>query len=267
MNEYQDINYRVMKDTVERCGSNPVLQKAVREAIQNEKVVLEDNPLWVEEGSGVGRILLSPEYTLEAAKKYAGRKIGVLNFANNHSIGGSPFTACAQEEALCHSTTLFPCLEAKDADFYKPHRDSFDRGELTDLGNDDLIFTPGVIVFKDWGSQPKLLPEEKWFSIDVITSAAPEISRANSVSESELRKILTQRIKRILDLASSEGDEVLILGAYGCGAFGNPPEVVASVTKDLLSHYSFDIVDFAIRGHGSGLDQNFLAFQKAFENQ
>lgn len=153
MNYYHDINYRVMKDTLEECDSNPVLQKAIRQSIQNEKAILENDPINAKEGPGAREIRLSPEYTLEAAKKYAGRKIGVLNFANNHSVGGSPFSADAQEEALCHSTTLYPCLKAKETDFYERHQTAFERGKLTSLGNDDAIVTPGVLVFKDWGGR------------------------------------------------------------------------------------------------------------------
>ena len=40
-------------------------------------------------------------------------------------------------------------------------------------------------------------------------------------------ELITSRIKKILDVAAKERVEVLILGAWGCGAFRNPREVVA----------------------------------------
>ena len=58
--------------------------------------------------------------------------------------------------------------------------------------------------------------------------------------------IITRRIKRILDVAAMERTEVLILGAWGCGAFKNPTEIVARVFFTLLKSYNFEIVEFAI---------------------
>ena len=41
---------------------------------------------------------------------------------------------------------------------------------------------------------------------------------------------------------------MLILGAFGCGAFQNPPEVVARAYKEVLAEfeYDFDTVEFAV---------------------
>lgn len=261
-NHYCEINQVVMDDTFRLCNSDPDLKAAISKSIENEKVVFEDEVFPESRGSLNQSIVLSPLFTLEAAQKYVGKKIGVLNFANNHHVGGSPFTACAQEESLCHSTTLYPCLLAKQKEFYLRHSADFAAGKLTNLGNDDAIFTPNVIVFKTTGSGPVLLPREQWFAIDVITSAAPQLSYYEPVDEDILRPVLYRRIKRILDIAKKEGDQVLILGAFGCGAFGNSPELVANVMKELLASYSFETVDIAIRGRGP--DRNFAVFKKVF---
>ena len=61
-----------------------------------------------------------------------------------------------------------------------------------------------------------------------------------------MTSILKSRIKRILDVAYLNNKEVLILGAYGCGAFHNPPEVVSKIFKELLANYDFEIVEFAV---------------------
>lgn len=265
MESKREINHRVMNDTLERYTSDPALKAAVAHSISKEKIILEDDVITTKYGNGVPSIVLSPEFTFEAAAKYVGQRIGVLDFANNHHPGGSPFSAGAQEESMCRSTTLFPCLLAKKNEFYKIHSDAFDNGHLTYLGNDDAIFVPDVVVFKSQESEPKLLPQEKWFLVDVIVSAAPETSRYGSLEEKVLRGILHKRIKRIMDIASSEGIEVLILGAFGCGAFGNPTHLVASVMKELVCQYSFKTVDFAIRGYGDGLDPNYIVFKNVFE--
>ena len=47
-------------------------------------------------------------------------------------------------------------------------------------------------------------------------------------------------------MAAHEGAEVLILGAWGCGAFGNDIAVVSKAFYTLLEHYDFEIVEFAL---------------------
>ena len=46
----------------------------------------------------------------------------------------------------------------------------------------------------------------------------------------------------------------MVLGAFGCGAFGNNPEVVANIYREVLGLRvtDFDIVAFAIHFAGAG---------------
>ena len=43
------------------------------------------------------------------------------------------------------------------------------------INNADIIYTPGVTVFKTDTSNPKLLDEKDWYDVDVITCAAPNL--------------------------------------------------------------------------------------------
>lgn len=73
-----------------------------------------------------------------------------------------------------------------------------------------------------------------------------------------------KRLSRILEVAAAGGNEVVILGAFGCGAFENPPEVVARASKKVIEKYkrSFKIIEFAI--YCSPRDeQNYTVFKKA----
>ena len=90
---------------------------------------------------------------------------------------------------------------------------------------------------------PKL-PHDEWYKVDVITCAAPDFRRVSYLPDN-YEALITSRIKKILDVACKERVEVLILGAWGCGAFKNPSEIVAKVFHTLLPNYDFETVEFA----------------------
>ena len=101
---------------------------------------------------------------------------------------------------------------------------------------------------------PTLLEEEAWLQCNVITCAAPNL-RTNkdgsvrvSITDEELENLHIKRMRRILSIAAARGNEVVILGAYGCGAFKNPPEVVAKAMKKVVEEFRnyFRVVEFAV---------------------
>lgn len=78
----------------------------------------------------------------------------------------------------------------------------------------------------------------------------------------ELEGLLTSRIKRIFLVAAGK-NEVLILGTFGCGAFKNPPEIVARAFKKVMQDYlhCFDCIEFAVY-HTKREIANYEAFFK-----
>ena len=207
------------------------------------------------------RVLVSMRRSLEAAAPYAreGKKTCVLNFASATNPGGGVLRgSSAQEESICRCSTLYFALNTDNLrkDFYQPHRAAGDP-----LYNDDAIYTPGVLVFKTDDDSPKTMPEADWYGVDVLTMAAPNLRENPSdymnpdagtkgvlLSNRELAALLEKRIRRMFEVAKEQGAEVLILGAFGCGAFQNPPAVVskvfAKVMRDYL--YDFEAIEYAI---------------------
>ena len=57
---------------------------------------------------------------------------------------------------------------------------------------------------------------------------------------------------------------LLYLGAFGCGVFGQNPYDVAKCFKDLLPHYNFKKVVFAIPDFNDG---NLEAFKEVFTEE
>lgn len=57
-----------------------------------------------------------------------------------------------------------------------------------------------------------------------------------------------KRVQRILDVAVLNREEVVILGAFGCGAFQNPPTIVAEAMTRAAEKYNhaFEIIEFAV---------------------
>ena len=58
----------------------------------------------------------------------------------------------------------------------------------------------------------------------------------------------------------------MILGAFGCGAFCNPPDVVAEAFAKWTSTYRtcFDVIEYAVY-HSIRETANFTVFKKAMK--
>lgn len=87
--------------------------------------------------------------------------------------------------------------------------------------------------------------------------------KSAKVTPAELETLLTARIRRIFEVAVANENEVLILGAFGCGAFRNPPEIVAKVFYNVMQDYIcyFDTIEYAVY-HNEREVANYEAFQR-----
>ena len=131
------------------------------------------------------------------------------------------------------------------------------------------IFTPNVI----FDPYPDTDHDNYVTKAHVITVPAPNISaykeHMGKAYDPEVAFVtMTERIKFVLDIAKREKCRELILGAFGCGVFGNDPKVVASLFKDMLTREQyegcFDKVIFAIPK--SDKNNNYNEFLKVFES-
>lgn len=173
----------------------------------------------------VTEVQVTNETTLGAARRLvaSGKRPLALNFANGVRAGGGFLAgARAQEEFLCRSSALHRTLA--DDPMYAEHR----KRPLPD-STDWAILSPDVPVFR--GEDGRAL-EEPWL-LDFITCAAPVAPR---VGLARARSILRHRIDRMLAIARSSGYTTLVLGAWGCGAFGNDPGRTATDFRDALEH-------------------------------
>ena len=63
-------------------------------------------------------------------------------------------------------------------------------------------------------------------------------------------------------MTTKEGNQVIILGAWGCGAFKNPVEIVARAFAELVKNYQFETVEFALATRN---DVRSSAFARALQ--
>ena len=271
-------NIEIFEDTQHLYKTNQRLVEAVNKSSSEQQMFGNRRCIIGFDGrtyAHPAKIIVSPKRTLEAAAPYAyaGKKTCILNFASATNPGGGVTKgSSAQEEAICRCSTLFPNLNEQRMwiTFYELHRHQHDP-----LHNDDCIYTPGVIVFKSDTDYPQLVPEDKWYSISVLTCAAPNLREKPSnsmnsgdgdaavhISREELQALHEKRMRKVLEIAWSKGNEVLILGAFGCGAFRNPPMVVAQAMKTVVQEYrkNFETIEFAVYCSPRD-DANYRVFQ------
>ena len=246
-------------------NSNRNLLESTQQAMQSTSIIYERINVESCLSNRTGEITVSEDTSFNAAKPYskAGSKVAVLNFASAvNPCGGVTIGAMAQEECLCRSSSLTPCLKQQYLmkEYYMPHRIS-----QNPMYSDKLIYTKGVMVFKDDNEVPQLMAESEWFNVDVITCAAPNISHMENVNENELSSVFQSRIRSILNAAIKNDADVIILGAFGCGAFKNPPQLVADAFKKVLVEEDyksyFEKVVFAIK---KSKNDNFNVFRNVF---
>jgi uncharacterized protein (TIGR02452 family) len=222
-------------------GERVALQPAIRQAMALRASIPPDEPLPPAErrAAAATRVQVANETTLAAAERLTRAGAGsvlALNFANGiHPGGGFLRGARAQEEVLCRSSALYATLEGDPmyvAHRQRPQPDS----------SDWAIYSPRVPVFRHDDGTPLEAP---WLTT-FLTCAAPY---APGVGQPRSGELLHRRIRRVLAIAHAMGHDALVLGAWGCGAFGNDPRRTAESFRTHLEQLfpqAFDVVVFAV---------------------
>lgn len=209
-----------------------------------------------------------------------GGRVAVLNMASRRNPGGGVLTgAGAQEENLFRRSDAFRFLYpfadyARDYDLEPHPADAYPIPR--ESGG---IFAAGVTVFRsteDTGYA--FLPQP--YRVDVVT--VPAISRPDLIERDgrlrlpdDLAAATLVKIRAILRIAAHHGATDLVLSAFGCGAFRNPPEHIAELFRAALGEDEFAgvfrRVEFAILDdHNAALrhnpEGNYLPFARVFED-
>lgn len=187
--------------------------------------------------------------TLDLAAQYViepHSDVLVLNMASEFKPGGGVRSGkTAQEECIFRRT---------DAVLGHPT-------EWYPLQSNQAVYVPSVQVFKD--SCYNILQHP--FDISLITMPALRKPRLffGEYTDSDYT-VMEQKINGIFKVAITHGHTHLVLGALGCGVFGNPPYQVAEIFKKCIEKYGqhFVKIGFAVLVIKSKDQQNFDIFKR-----
>jgi uncharacterized protein (TIGR02452 family) len=147
-----------------------------------------------------------------------------LNFASaTHPGGGFLSGARAQEEYLARSSALYACLESQP--MYAYNRQHYDP-----LYTSYMLYAPAVPVFR---SDDGVLLEEP-YTLGIITAAAPNAGQLPPDRAGEIEAAFGERIAKVLWIGLQHGHDAIVLGAWGCGAFGNDGRLVSRLFYEAL---------------------------------
>lgn len=168
--------------------------------------------------------------------------VSVLNMASPLRPGGGFFSgATSQEEHLCMRTTLIHSLHEN---FYR----------LPEYG---VIYTPDVLVFRP-GDRDRLkagghdlLRRRERFYVSVASAGMlrfPDVEGGEEIEggdgaaeaieksyiENKDRQAVEKKMRGVLRVMAGKGAKGVVLGAWGCGAYGNPVGEIARAWKKVL---------------------------------
>ena len=160
----------------------------------------------------------------------------ILNMANAyHSGGGWLRGALAQEEALCYRSSLSFTLKIR----YYP---------IPEAGG---IYSPTVLVIRENManghdlldlSTPEDLPVVSVVSVAAVNGPklAKDVEGKERYREKRDRETMKEKMRVVLRIAAINRHRVLVLGALGCGAFGNPRGEVVECWKEVFAETEFN---------------------------
>jgi uncharacterized protein (TIGR02452 family) len=199
--------------------------KNVTAAVANTEESEPHIKLRVADTLSAARQLLEDPVTQKQDLSNRSARVGVLNMASMLAPGGGFLNgASSQEESLCMRTTLLPSLS-----------DNFYR--LPEVGG---VYTPDVLVFRDERAED-LEKRDRWF-VDCVSAGmlrfpsitVDESTGRGSYSSSRDREMVVEKVRAVMRIFQTKSVKKVVVGAWGCGAYGNPVGEIAAAWKKVL---------------------------------
>lgn len=167
---------------------------------------------------------------------------GILNFASALSPGGGFLLGSnTQEDLLAYSSSMY-AAQVKFPEYYNANK-LYNNPLYTECA----IFSPNVVFFRngDYSLRTNAVASH------VLTLPAVNMKevKRKRMDVKNAERVMRERMKLSLALFHYYGARNIILGAYGCGAFGNDIRKVAWWWRELLQDdfsNKFESVTFAV---------------------
>jgi uncharacterized protein (TIGR02452 family) len=245
-----------------------------------ERSVLYDRPFSPTCENRFDTVVTVTEGDCLASARRLGNDTLVLNMANAHTPGGGvEHGSGAQEEHLFRSSDYFRSLYRFHSEHARRYGLSPDRKQYPLDSRYGAVYTPDVTVFR--GPEDEGYPYlAEPFRICIVAVPAinhPELETdgsGNLVLAPDATELTKEKIRTLFRVAIAHGHRNLVLSAFGCGAFANPPAHMATLFHRTLREppfcHAFERIDFAIKedrnSHkGHNRQGNYLPFATEFE--
>lgn len=202
---------------------------------------------------------------LEAAEALLAQGLNpaVLNMASDHTPGGGyKGGAGAQEENLFRRSNLARVL-ANEGKWFNPNNPVRPPNKFYPLPDPSVVYSPSAYVMR--ASEAKGYAWlEKPYQIAFLGSAAyrrPSLTKDNLHLLPKFAEGFLEKVRALLWTSARYGHDAVVLSAWGCGAFLNPPEHIAQLFQQVLQEKwiqgRFKNVTFAIfDDHNAYRDHN-----------
>lgn len=189
--------------------------------------------------------------TLDMAEEYVRHKLNplVLNMASKFKPGGGVVKgAAAQEECIFRRSNAVLTHYPK----WYP------------LEDNEVIYSPKVTIIKD--KEYNDLDQTDYWTTAML--AVPAIKNPKTIdgdyADEDSKSLMRFKINAIFLIALKRGHDSLVLGALGCGAYNNPPQIIAEIFKEALKvwHPYFKRIGFAVLANNPQGQQNLEIFTK-----
>lgn len=198
----------------------------------------------------------------------------LLNFASaGHPGGGVETGARAQEETICRRSTLTRSIYSFDTKYASRYGYALQVGEHYPIVSEfSAIYSPAVTVFRE-GVDCLLMDEP--YDVAVVTCAALNLNGKYPIKltpdghmPQAAIDITRNKIRTVFRIGLMYDHDALVLGAFGCGAFKNPPAEIAWLFHNVMEEPEFKdkfrLITFSIIEDHNSRNANLDAFKAEF---
>lgn len=196
----------------------------------------------------------------------------VLNLASRRNPGGGVKNGSrAQEESLFRSTNLFLSMYryAEYAEDYGLVKSRFQYPMPVRFGG---IYVPKATVFRAGAKDDFALLDTPYYMSFVAVAAInhPELDANGNICQEDAN-LTKNKMRTMLRIGLLNGHDSIVLGAFGCGAFHNPPKHIARLFHEVIEEKEFKdkykLIAFAIlEDHNSPRGGNLQPFIEEFKS-